>query len=264
MGKTGPRMGVMRLADGVRLATAWWGPAPDAAPSLVLLHEGLGSITLWRDTPDRLAESGFGVFAWSRQGYGRSDACALPRPISYLHDEATRALPQVLAQAGIGAHILVGHSDGASIAAIHAGTAPHPGLAGLVLMTPHYFVETMCLAALAETRDAYPAGLRARLARHHDHVDAAFHGWNDTWLNPAFHRLDLAPELARIAVPVLQIHGADDPYGTTAQTDYAEARVPAPITTLIAPCRHAPHLEAPAIVLPAISGFAAAHLPERR
>lgn len=256
-GKASPRMGAMRLDDGTRLETAWWGPLD--GPALVLLHEGLGSIALWRDTPQRLAEAGFPVFAYSRAGYGRSDACALPRPVDYLHVEATRVLPQVLAAEGIGAHVLVGHSDGATIAAIHAGREPTPGLRGIVLMTPHYFVEAMCLDALRETREAYATGgLRARLARHHDHVDAAFRGWNDTWLNPAFAALDLTAELRAIAVPVLQVHGEEDPYGTMAQMAFAEARVRAPLRTLVAPARHAPHHEAAEVVLPAIADFARA------
>jgi pimeloyl-ACP methyl ester carboxylesterase len=251
-------MGAMRLSSGVRLETAWWGQP--GAPALVLLHEGLGSIALWRDTPQRLAAGGWPVFAWSRAGYGHSDACALPRPLSYLHDEARLVLPEVLAAAGIGRHVLVGHSDGASIAAIHAGSTPHPGLAGIVAMTPHYFVETMCLDALRQARIAYAEGdLRARLARYHDHVDAAFHGWNDIWLDPAFAAsFDLADCLARIRVPLLQIHGKNDPYGTTAQTGYAEAHVTAPVRTLIVPARHAPHQEAAQIVVPEILGFARA------
>ncbi len=254
--KTVPRMGALHLSNGTRLETAWWGQP--GAPVLVLLHEGLGSIALWRDTPSRLAAMGFAVFAYSRTGYGRSDTCALPRPVSYLQNEAREVLPQVLRLAGIARCVLVGHSDGASIAAIHAGSDPLPGVAGIVAMTPHYFVEPMCLAALRETRALYTEGsLRARLARHHDHPDAAFHGWNDTWLDPAFHAaFDLSDCLSRIRVPVLQIHGEADPYGTTAQTSFAEARVTAPIRTLIAPARHAPHQEAADLVLGEIAGFA--------
>lgn len=254
-GKPDAGMGAMRLPGGAVLETGWWGDRAD--PVLVLLHEGLGSVGLWRETPGRLAALGFSVFAYSRAGYGRSSPCALPRPADYLHREAIEVLPAVLAAAGIGEHVLVGHSDGASIAMIHAGSTPGPGLRGVVAMTPHYFVEEMCIPALQATREAYLAGgLRGRLARHHDHVDCAFHGWNDTWLSAGFRGFDLAAELGRIAVPVLQVHGAEDPYGTTAQTAYAEAHMRAPVRTLVAQAQHAPHVEAADFVLPAIAGFA--------
>lgn len=260
----GGRPGFLTLEDGVRLETAWWGPGPADAPTLILLHEGLGSITQWRGLPETLArQTGFGVFAYARRGYGRSTACALPRPIDYLHEEGRRVLPGVIAAAGIGAHVLVGHSDGASIATIHAGSAATPGLRGLVVMSPHYFVEDMCLVEIAKADKAFREGdLRRRLSKHHDDVDAAFRGWNDVWLNPDFRALDLTDCLEGIAVPMLQIQGIEDPYGTPAQTAMAERLVRSPLSTLLlpAPARHSPHIEAPEPTVPAIAGFAAAHL----
>lgn len=241
--------------EGTTLETRWWGPGPEAAPSLVLLHEGLGSVGLWRDFPGRLAAAtGCGVFAWSRAGYGSSDPVPLPRPLGYMHDEAAQ-LGRVLDAAGIGRCILIGHSDGASIAAIHAGSAQDFRTRGLVLIAPHYFVEDVAISAISDARHAYVAGLRERLARHHDHVDVAFRGWNDAWLDPRFRAWDITDCLPYIRVPVLQLQGTDDPYGTTAQTDRAERLCHCPVETILLPARHAPHLEAPEASLAAIAGF---------
>ncbi len=256
----------------------WGAPTPT---TLVLLHEGLGCIELWRDFPDRLAQaSGLHVFAWSRLGYGRSSPCPLPRPLDYMRREDVGAM---LDANGIGRCVLVGHSDGASIAALHASRgdprvagavliAPHyfvedmcieaiaalhasrgdPRVAGAVLIPPHYFVEDMCIEAIAAARDAYlGTNLRERMARYHDHVDVAFHGWNAAWLDPGFRAFDIRADTARIAVPVLQVQGTEDPYGTMAQPQAFRAP-----STLLAPiARHAPHLEAPEETLSGIVAF---------
>ena len=247
----------MITLDGRRLETAWWGPGPEAAPTLVLLHEGLGCVTLWRDFPERLtAATGCGVFAYSRLGYGRSDAAALPRPLSYMHDEAFFVVGRVLDAAAIRRCILLGHSDGASIAAIYAGSVQDFRVRGVVLMAPHYFVEDICIEAIARARDAYTQGdLRARLARYHDHVDAAFLGWNGAWLDPGFRAWDITEYLAYIRVPVLQLQGTADPYGTTAQPRAAEQIACCPVETVMVPAGHAPHLEAAAQTLAAIADF---------
>jgi pimeloyl-ACP methyl ester carboxylesterase len=247
----------MITLDGKLLETAWWGPGPEAAPTLVLLHEGLGSVALWRDFPERLAAaSGCGVFAYSRLGYGRSDPVPLPRPLSYMHDEAFFELGRVLDAAAIRRCVLVGHSDGASIAAIYAGGVRDFRVCGLVLLAPHYFVEDICIAAIARARDAYVRGdLRTRLARHHDHVDVAFHGWNGAWLNPDFRAWDITEYLAHIRVPVLQLQGTADPYGTAAQPRAAEQAANCPVETVMVPGGHAPHLAATAQTLSAIADF---------
>ena len=248
----------MITLDGKRLETAWWGPPADAAPTLVLLHEGLGCVALWRDFPERLAAAtGYGVFAWSRPGYGKSDAAPLPWPISYMHDEALHRVGSVLDAAGVRRCILVGHSDGASIAAIYAGGVSDPRVRGLVLMAPHYFVEPMCIAEIERARDAYDeGGLRTRLARYHDNIDVAFRGWNGAWLNPAFRDWDLRDFLPYIRVPVLQIQGTADPYGTTAQTDAMEAAAMSPVETVLVPGGHSPYLQATEPTLAAITRFA--------
>jgi pimeloyl-ACP methyl ester carboxylesterase len=245
---------------GRRLESAWWGPSPDAAPTIVLLHEGLGSVGLWRDFPTLLAaETGCGVFAYSRFGYGRSDPATLPRPHSYLHDEARIVLPRVLDAGGVRRCILLGHSDGATIAAIHAGTFHDGPLRGIVLMAGHYIVEKSCLAAVAEAGRRYAEGeLRDRLARHHDYPDVAFRGWNETWLDPHFHdAFDVRPDVARIRVPVVLIQGDADPYGTAEQVRAFEEVARCPVERLLLPgIGHTPHVEAPDIVMKAVRDFA--------
>jgi pimeloyl-ACP methyl ester carboxylesterase len=254
-----PQHSEIRL-DGRRLETAWWGPPPAAAATLVLLHEGLGCIALWRDFPARLAAAtGCGVFAFSRFGYGGSDPAPLPRPMEYMQLEATEILPRVLDAAGIREALPIGHSDGGSIAAIHAARTRDPRLRGLVLIAAHFFVEALNLASIARIGTEYRQGtLRARLARYHRDVDNAFHGWHDAWLDPRFKAFDLTSDLATMAVPVLGLQGEDDPYGTPAQLDLLARELRAPVITRMMPqTRHAPHLELPDRTLADIAGFVA-------
>ena len=245
-------------AGGDRLEARRWPGARDAVP-VMLLHEGLGSVGLWRDFPQRLAAAtGREVVAWSRAGYGRSAPCALPRPIDYMEREAL-LLPQVLRALDIPRACLLGHSDGGSIAAL-AGHLPE--VAGLILIAPHFFVEECSVAAIAEARRAYDDGdLRARLSRHHDHVDAAFRGWNDAWLDPAFRDWNIAPCLNRLHVPVLALQGTDDPYGTRAQVDFVASQVAGAQFALIEGCGHAPHLDAADDVLRRVAAFLAGIAP---
>lgn len=226
-----------------------------AAPTLVFLHEGLGSVGQWRDFPLRLSQAtGLSTFAYSRAGYGRSSSIQLPRPVRYMHDEAL-LLPQILAAAGIVEPILVGHSDGASIAILYAGTgAP---MRALLLEAPHVFPEESGLASIARVRDAYSkTDLRARLARHHDDVDAAFLGWSGAWLHPDFRGWNLESSLPGIRAPILIVQGEDDEYGTGAQIEAIRhgAKVPVQVR-LLAECGHAPHREKPEETLGAMSGF---------
>ncbi|MGH7043410.1 MAG: alpha/beta fold hydrolase [Acetobacteraceae bacterium] len=250
--------------DGRRLEAAWWGLPPAAALTLVLLHEGLGSVGLWRDFPARLAAAtGAGVFAYSRFGYGRSAPAARPRPLDYMHREASDVLPQVLDRAGIRRAVLVGHSDGGSIAAIAAGTRADPRLAGLALIAPHFFVEPIAVASIAALmrdyeggRDYEQAALRARLARYHEDVDGAFHGWADAWLDPGFPAaFDLTPDLGRIRVPTLVVQGAQDPYGTDAHARLAERAIPGGARVVLLTAGHSPHVEATAATVAAIAAF---------
>lgn len=238
--------------------TQRWGPAPNDAPTLVLLHEGLGCVALWRDFPDVLAETtGCGVFAYSRLGYGSSDPVTLPRPMSYMHDEALEVLPHVLDAAAVRRAVLIGHSDGGSIAAVHAGAVRDPRVAGVVMIAAHFSVEDVNIAAIRAIKDTYATGdLRERLARYHRNVDVAFHGWNDAWLDPRFLDFDITEQLSRIEVPVLALQGADDPYGTNEQLRILERVATCPLETrVIAGARHAPHLEARQATLDAILPF---------
>jgi pimeloyl-ACP methyl ester carboxylesterase len=235
---------------------------PGRKPGLVLLHEGLGCVSMWRDFPDRLhTASGNAAFVWSRRGYGGSSPAPAPWPLSYMHDEARDWLPPVLAATGFEDFVLIGHSDGASIAAICAGEQSSAGLRALVLMAPHFFVEDVSIASIAQARAAYDTGdLKRRLERHHGaNVDGAFQGWNRVWLAPAFRDWDIQAVLPNIRVPTLLIQGADDEYGTLAQVEAAQSAIPAPVTTAILPdCGHAPHRDRPDATLEAITGFLSA------
>jgi pimeloyl-ACP methyl ester carboxylesterase len=246
------------IIDGKMLETKWWGPGPDQAPTLVLLHEGLGCVALWRDFPEALvASTGCGVFAYSRFGYGMSDPVALPRPMSYMQDEALDVLPHALDASGVRRAVLVGHSDGGSIAAIHAGAVRDARVVGAVMMAAHFFVEDLNIASIAGIKATYERGdLRQRLARYHRDVDVAFRGWNDAWLDPRFRAFDITDHVLRIQVPVLALQGADDPYGTPEQLRVLERVASCPVETrLIAGARHAPHLEARETTLAAIVPF---------
>jgi pimeloyl-ACP methyl ester carboxylesterase len=244
--------------DHRHIETAWWGPPPQDAPTLVLLHEGLGCVALWRDFPQRLADAtGRGVFAYSRYGYGRSDPEPLPWPVSYMHREAEQVLPRVLDRSGARRYVLIGHSDGASIAAIHAGGIADPRRAGVVLIAPHFFTEDAGLTSIAAIRVQYETGgLRARLARHHAHVDNAFHGWSGAWLDPNFRAWNILDRVPRIDVPMLLLQGTKDEYGSAEQVYAAARAATAPTeTVLIEGVGHAPHLEKPAETLDAVARF---------
>jgi len=232
---------------------------PGDRPVLILLHEGLGSVSQWRDFPDLLASAtGCAVLVWSRAGYGASSPARLPRPLTYMHDEAGDVLPGIISQLQGRDHVLVGHSDGASIAAIYAGSEPLAGLQGLVLMAPHVFVEDISIEGIRAARDAWTTtDLRDRLARHHgDNVDIAFLGWNDSWLHPSFRVWDITGFLPLIIVPVLAVQGRDDDYGTLDQLDAIERSCGGPVTKLILDrCGHAPQKDQTAAVLDAICSF---------
>jgi pimeloyl-ACP methyl ester carboxylesterase len=254
------------VADGKRLEAVAYGPPPDQARTIVMLHEGLGCIALWRDFPAKLAAAtGHGVFAYSRAGYGGSDRVDLPRPLDYMSGEAQFSLPAVLAAIGLEHGILLGHSDGASIAALYAGEHADERINGLILMAPHLFTEAMGLAAIEESRRAYETGdLRRKLAKYHADVDCAFRGWNDAWLDPAFKAWNIEGAVGRWRVPALLIQGADDQYGTLKQIRAIEARSAAPVTSrVLEACRHSPQIDQPEATLDAIVGFCANIREER-
>jgi pimeloyl-ACP methyl ester carboxylesterase len=235
------------------------GPKPGDAPTIVMLHEGLGSAGLWGDFPDKLqAAAGAGVFAYSRAGYGASTPATLPRPIDYMHLEALEVLPKVLDVIGFKRGLLLGHSDGASIAAIYAGGVQDHRIRGLALIAPHFIVEDISVTSIAEIKVAYETtDLRAKLGRWHSDVDNAFYGWNGAWLNPKFRDWDISEYLAYIRVPVAIVQGADDHYGTIRQIEIAREECYCPVdVSIITGAGHSPHREAPEATLNAIAEFA--------
>jgi len=228
-----------------------------SSPAVVMLHEGLGSVRLWRGLPEKLHErTGARVLAFSRFGHGQSDPPPKPRTPTFMHEEALEVLPEVLRAAHIEEPpVLVGHSDGASIALIHA--ASHP-VGGLALMAPHVFVEQICVDAIRETREAFEReGLRERMARHHRDPGAAFRGWCDVWLDPDFLDWNLEPLLPKVQAPALLIQGRDDEYGTLAQIDAIQRGLAGPSERFIVSGGHSPHLEHPDEVPDAIASFIA-------
>lgn len=240
------------------LETACYGPKPNDAATIVLLHEGLGCLELWRDFPRALAaRTSCGVLAYSRAGYGHSDPIALPRPIDYMTREAEGPLAEIIAQMGLRQMVLMGHSDGATIAAIYAGQVRDARLRGIVLMAPHFFCEPMGLDAIAEARIAYERGdLRTRLAKYHADPDMAFRGWHDVWLHPEFRDWNIGEVIDMWRVRCLAIQGAEDQYGTLAQIEEIETRSFVPVqTVLLDGCRHAPHVDRTDIVLERVARF---------
>lgn len=227
-------------------------------PSLVFLHEGLGSVALWREFPAKVARRlGTPALVYSRFGYGQSDGLESRRTPRFMHEEALDVLPRLLDQLGIERPLLVGHSDGASIALIHAAMSGRP-VAGLVCMAPHVFVEPLCVDSIAKMREVYRAtNLRQRLANYHARVDDAFLGWADIWLEPGFRSWSIEDLIGRIDRPMLLIQGRNDEYGTLAQLDRIEAPAKAPTSRLVLDnCGHSPHRDQEAAVLDAIVAFA--------
>jgi pimeloyl-ACP methyl ester carboxylesterase len=247
-------------AAGHRLAARWLGPPADEAPTLVFLHEGLGSIGQWKGFPAGLSvATGCGALVYDRYGYGGSDQLDPPyeREVDFMQVEAREVLPAVLDQTGVRQAILVGHSDGGSIALLAAATLD-TRIRGVITEAAHVFVEPESVASIEDAVVAYRAGdLRDKLARHHgDAVDSAFYGWANTWLKPDFEAFHIEGYLRAITCPVLAIQGADDAYGTSAQLDMIKAAVSGPVETmLLAACGHAPHFDAHDDVLAAMTGF---------
>ncbi len=238
-------------------------PGDAGSRPLVFLHEGLGSVALWRDFPDKVAQRmGAPALVYSRFGYGQSDGLSAKNTPHFMHDEALGVLPRLLDALGIERPLLVGHSDGASISLIHAAASGRP-VHGLVLMAPHVFVEPICLASIAKIRESYfTTDLKQRLAKYHAHVDDAFLGWADTWLLPEFAAWSIEDLVPRVAQPMLLIQGLDDEYGTLEQLDRIEALAKAPVRRLVlASCGHSPHRDQEAAVLDAIVGFVRQHAP---
>jgi pimeloyl-ACP methyl ester carboxylesterase len=228
------------------------------APELVFLHEGLGSVSHWKDFPARVAEAtGCPVTVYSRYGSGNSDVLTEARPVRFMHDDALAVLPELLSQLGIKNPILIGHSDGASIAIIYAGV--HDGVRGLVLLAPHVFVEDLSIASIAEAKVTFQTtNLPEKLARHHRDAARTFWGWNDIWLHPDFRSWNIEEYLSRIACPILVIQGLQDQYGTMAQVEAIQKQAGGSVQVLaLDKCRHSPQRDQAQSTLQAITTFVA-------
>ena len=246
--------------DGYSLEARCLGPAPDDSSTIVLLHEGLGCVAMWREFPELLQQvTGLGVFAYSRRGYGGSDPWPLPWPLDYMTIEAKEILPKILDQMGIKGAWLVGHSDGASIAAIYAGLySEDQRLKGLGLIAPHFFTEEMGQKSIAQAKVAYEtSSLREKLTSYHRHVDNAFYGWNNSWLDPEFEEnWNIEAYLPAIKVPVLAIQGKQDQYGTIKQTDALEKGLGSRLhRIMLDDCRHSPHIDQTRKTIDLITNF---------
>lgn len=249
--------GRVTLPDG-RRETLWLRPRHDRNPAFILLHGGLGCVDLWFDFPQRLAARGHAVFAYSRLGHGRSDPASLPFGVDFMHREASDVLGPVIDAAGVDDTILIGHSDGASIAAIYAGSTPDSRIRALVLIAPHFVCESVCVDEIRRTVARYRNGdLRDLLARYHgENVDIAFDSWSGPWLHPDFLSWSIEEYLPRIDVPVLMIQGADDEYGTLRQMEILRGKAACPVETAVVPqCGHFPYRQQPEATLAAIEKF---------
>jgi pimeloyl-ACP methyl ester carboxylesterase len=245
-------------AAGHSISYEWIEAGQRAGPTLVFLHEGLGSIRQWRDFPARVAAAtGCRALVYDRYGYGQSDVLEeARRTVRFMHDEALLSLPQLLRELSVENPLLIGHSDGASIALIHAG-AGYP-VRGVVAMAPHVFIEPICLSSIRKASATFEStDLPARLGRYHRDVRKTFYGWADVWLDPQFEGWDIRDDfLPRIACPVLAIQGHEDEYGTMQQLDEIARRVKGPCELLkLADCGHAPFRDQPEAVLQEIVRF---------
>lgn len=254
-----------------RLEYAWIEPAAVQLasadrPLVVFLHEGLGSLAMWKDYPQRLCDAGgYRGLVFSRAGYGRST----PRrrderwPVDFMERQAQDVLPRVFATLRVGVHgdrpWLFGHSDGASIALAHAAMFAR-AVAGVIAVAPHVFVEDVSIRSIAAAREAYlTTDLRARLGRYHDDPDSAFFGWNDAWLDPAFRAWSIEAMLGRLQCPILAAQGEGDEYGTLAQVARIRARAPQTEVVVLANCGHSPQRDQPEALTRAVTQFIARH-----
>lgn len=240
---------------GKRLEAARWSGDGESGLPILMMHEGLGSIRLWKGFPERLARAaGREVIAWSRLGHGWSEARDMARGVGYMHDEAD-LLPEVHAALGLERAHWLGHSDGGSIALI--GAARHPGLcASLIVEAPHVFVEDLTSASIAQVATEFVAsGMGERMKRHHDEPVALFRDWSAIWLTPEFRDWDIEEVLPGIAAPALLIQGRDDQYGTMAQLDHIEAVLAETRRLELEDCGHSPHLDREDAVIAAICAF---------
>lgn len=249
-------------ADGKRLEATCLGPAPGGdKPTIVMLHEGLGCVALWRDFPEKAHQAtGCGVFVYSRAGYGRSDPAELPKSVDFMNGEAMDVLPDVLDAIGAKQYILLGHSDGATISAIYAGGVQDKRVRGLILMAPHFFSEDISAVEIARAKEAFETtDWPEKMAKYHNDPKATFMGWAGPWLDTEFQSdWNVSDCIDYWRIPVLAIQGREDQYGTLAQLEEIDARTYCPADIVVLEdCKHSPHVDQPAAVLAAISEYVA-------
>ncbi|MBT8356821.1 MAG: alpha/beta hydrolase [Deltaproteobacteria bacterium] len=244
---------------GRNLEIVWHGPGPNEAPTLIFLHEGLGCVDMWRDFPAKLAEiTGCGSLVYSRLGYGRSDPCDLPRPTRYMHDEGLEVLPELIKAAHIRECILIGHSDGGSIALIYAGGTPAIPLRGMITEAAHVYCESINIQSIRQAKEEYLKGnLAEKLKKYHGaNTECAFRGWNEAWLHPDFLSWNIEEYLPGINAPILIIQGEDDNYGTIAQVEtIAEKTSGISEIRMLTECGHSPHKDRGDTVLEVMQRF---------
>lgn len=247
------------MVDEKYLETCYFGNGDLDAPTIVLLHEGLGCVDMWKGFPRSLQQAtSRNVFLYSRTGYGRSDKADRPRPLTYMHDEGLTVLPAILDASGLTNVILFGHSDGGSIALINAGGVQDARVKGVLTLSAHVFNETICVENIREAKFAYDTGkLRNALMKYHGNkVDNAFRGWNDAWLDPEFMNWNLEKFLPSILVPVLVVQGGDDQYGTEKQVHAICDGIGENTSYHFIPeCRHSPHFDQPEETLKLTQNF---------
>lgn len=247
------------MVHGKKLEAAWYGPSPEEAPTLIFLHEGLGCVERWKDFPARLgAATDCGVLVYSRLGYGKSDPCRLPRPLNYMENEGLHTLPEIIRMLGIRKCVLIGHSDGGSIAVAYAGGNPALPLRGLITEAAHVFCEELSVRSIQEARESFlQKDLREKLKKYHGrNTDVAFWGWNNAWLDPDFMNWNIERFLSGIKVPMLAIQGKEDQYGTVAQIRAIESLAGGGVEVfLVDDCRHSPHLDQEEMVFQSMKSF---------
>ena len=240
------------------IESVWYGPPPENAPTLIFLHEGLGSVSMWKDFPQELSRiTGCGALSYSRLGYGQSEKCELPRQLNFMHKEGLEVLPSIITQFRIQNYILVGHSDGASIGLIHAGSDYADKLLGMINEAPHVFSESLTISSIKKLRENYNSGnLRVKLEKYHNDIDMTFNGWADVWLNDEFTDWNIESYLSRIKVPQLIIQGNDDEYGTSAQVEAIVSQSAGSVKTcFFNNCGHSPHSDQKSKTLEVMNEF---------
>ena len=250
----------------VRIEHQWINRERTAAPLIVFLHEGLGSLSMWKDFPQHLCDAaGCQGLVYSRPGYGRSTPRAVEEAwgLDFMHRQAQQVLPAFLEALGLDAAAdkpwLLGHSDGGSISLLYAASHPQK-IAGAIVLAPHIFVEDLSVSSIVKARNAYlQTDLRQRLARHHDDPDSAFWGWSDIWLKPAFKHWSIEEEISAIGCPLLAVQGLDDEYGTLAQIRGIALRAPQTELLEMADCGHSPHRDQPGALIAFMASFIQRH-----